>query len=373
MSKPSENSRFGTAAGRWSGVGPYYAMFPVEFANEVVKNHTNKGDVVLDPFAGRGTSTFSAVSQGRSAIGIDVNPLGYVYANAKLKPGDRGAVVQRLQELSESAHIYRDGATKLAPFFHYCYTPRVQEFLLAAKSELNWRHSKVDRTLMAFILISMQGKRQQALSNQMRHSTSMGPKYSIKWWTEKELCPPDVEPVEFILRRIAWRYVHGKPEVSSGWVYLADSRKKLTQLVREIREGKRDKAKLLFTSPPYHNVVNYYEDQWLRLWLLGAPEKPSGYSNRYGGKYASITRYSNLLTEVFCKAKQTLREDATVYIRTGSRPSTLDSTVNALEEIFPDKRIDREYHPMKERHKPYSRGGAPKKVNCEVDLILTPR
>lgn len=84
------------AASRWAGVGPYYAMFPVAFADEVVRTHTHPGEVVLDPFAGRGTAVFSAATQNRLAIGIEINPVGYVYARAKLSPATRNEVELRL-------------------------------------------------------------------------------------------------------------------------------------------------------------------------------------------------------------------------------------------------------------------------------------
>src|SRR5262249_52409471 len=55
----------------WAGVGPYYAMFPAEFADQVIAKHTKEGDTALDPFAGRGTAVFSAATQGRRGIGVE--------------------------------------------------------------------------------------------------------------------------------------------------------------------------------------------------------------------------------------------------------------------------------------------------------------
>jgi DNA modification methylase len=90
-----------TAARRWEGVGPYYAMFPTDFADRVVAKYTKPGDTVLDPFAGRGTAVFSAAHQGRRGLGIEINPVGWVYAKTKLGPAPRDAVARRLRELGE--------------------------------------------------------------------------------------------------------------------------------------------------------------------------------------------------------------------------------------------------------------------------------
>ena len=114
------------AATRWAGVGPYYAMFPVEFADEVVETYTRPSELVIDPFAGRGTAIFSAATQKRSAIGIEINPVGYVYAGAKLGAASRDDVEVRLDDLGERAMQFKNEAARLPRFFHCCFSRRVR-------------------------------------------------------------------------------------------------------------------------------------------------------------------------------------------------------------------------------------------------------
>lgn len=351
-------------------------MFPTAFADAVVKEYTQPGDAVLDPFAGRGTAIFSAAVQCRSGIGIEINPLGYVYANAKLRTGKQDAVVRRLEDMAEVAGNYSEEADALSEFFHYCYSKNVREFLLAARANLDWRRKRVDCTLMALILVSLHGKTGQSLSNQMRQSTAMAPDYSMKWWRNRGMRAPEIDPVTFLRKRIAWRYVYGCPQTGSSSVFLGDSNEELPKLESKVREGRHAKAKLLLTSPPYHNVTNYYYDQWLRLWLLGGPERPSALtSNRYGGKFSNSHQHRQLIEQVFSKSKPLLTEDSVVYVRTDRREQTYRNTLEALKGNFPEKSITEISHPLKpdRQLKPYSRGGAPKQANCEVDLILQPR
>lgn len=368
--------KYGSAESRWAGVGPYYAMFPTAFADAVVEKYTQPGDIVLDPFAGRGTAVFSAAVQNRSGIGIEINPLGYVYANAKLRTGVQSAVVSRLEEVFEAADSYSEEADALSEFFHYCYSNRVREFLFAVREKLDWRRERVDCTLMALILVSLHGKKGQSLSNQMRQSTAMAPDYSVQWWREKGMRAPEVDPVAFLKKRIEWRYVYGCPESGSSIVLLGDSNEELPKLANEVREGKHEKAKLLLTSPPYHNVTNYYYDQWLRLWMLGGPERPSARtSNHYGGKFSNSHKHLQLIDQVFSNSKPLLADDAVVYVRTDRRKLTYRNTLEGLKRNFPEKSITEVSHPLTpdRQLKPYSRGGAPKQANCEVDLILHPR
>src|SRR4051812_28105720 len=130
---------FDSATERWSGVGPYYAMFPVRFADEIIERYTKHGDTVLDPFAGRGTSVFSAAAHGRTGIGVEVNPVGGFYAKEKLRPASEPWVIEKIEELARPASRFRRSAAKLPPFFHYCFPPKVQDFLLPARHRLDWR------------------------------------------------------------------------------------------------------------------------------------------------------------------------------------------------------------------------------------------
>jgi DNA modification methylase len=50
------------------------AMFPKELCNRLIKIYTKKGDVVLDPLMGSGSTIISARDLERKGIGIDINP-----------------------------------------------------------------------------------------------------------------------------------------------------------------------------------------------------------------------------------------------------------------------------------------------------------
>lgn len=360
-----------SAADRWAGVGPYYAMFPIPFADKIVQRYTQPGDVVLDPFAGRGTSIFSAATHGRGAIGVEINPVGWVYARTKLDPAERDDVEARLEELGRRARRFGKLADGLPAFFSSCFARRVREFLVAARELLDWRKSRVDRTTMALLLVHLHGKREFSLSNQMRQAKSLYPDYAIRWWRERRLRPPDLEPVKFMVGKLDWRYARGTPEVAPSSVYLGDSTTRLKDIARRRDAGGSPAASLLFTSPPYYSVTNYHHDQWLRLWLLGGAPNALRTGERSRGKFDNRPEYRSLLLRVFQASASLLAKDAVVYVRTHAREFTYKTTRDVLREVFPEKRLRRRPRPFSGPSQTDLFGNAANKQG-EVDLVLVP-
>jgi hypothetical protein len=361
--------KYSTAAARWAGVGPYYAMFPAAFAKHVIEKYSSPGDVILDPFAGRGTSVFTAAVRGRRGIGVEINPVGWVYSQAKLHPASKESVLERLVEISAISSRFRERARKAPEFFRHCYSQQVLQFLLASRSNLDWRHRRADWTAMAFLLINLHGKRNDSLSNQMRQTKSMSPAYAIRWWQERDLKPPKLDPLEFLSKRMKWRYEKGIPETEESRVYLGDSTKVLPEIPRYWGNDHR-RAQLLLTSPPYYGVTNYHYDQWLRLWLLGGPSTPRGARGEYRGKFENKLQYRQLLLDVFTSSKRLLHRDGIVYVRTDRRELTLSTTIAVLREVFPHHRIHRKSRPCTAPTQTGLFGHVEPKVG-EVDLILS--
>ena len=339
----TKHSRYGTAASRWAGVGPYYAMFPVSFATAAVKEHTKIGDCVLDPFAGRGTALFAAAAEARIGLGIEINPVGWVYGKAKLQTSEKDEVEERIRWLGQESKNYKIAAKNLPPFFHSCFCREVRRFLLAARELLDWRRRKIDWTTMALLMVDLHGKRENALSNQMRQTKAMSPQYAIDWWKERALAPPEVDPVEFMLKKVKWRFAKGRLDSGRGRIYLGDCQTVLNQWKGQPPERR---ARLLLTSPPYLGITNYFYDQWLRLWLLGGPSQPRSTGNSCKRKFQNKKYYANMLSNVFEKSKALLTRNAVVYVRTDAREFTREATIEALESAFPRKKLRIQKHSL---------------------------
>lgn len=368
------HGKYSSAEKRWAGLGPYYAMFPTTFADFVVSEYSSKGDTVLDPFAGRGTSLFSSVTAGRMALGMELNPVGWIYSQTKLSPSPMDQVLARITELEEMADAHRREAYAMPLFFRRCYSPGVRAFLLCARSELKWQTNHVDRTVMAFLLTHLHGKLTDSLSNQMRQTKSMAPNYAVKWWTDHGFVAPNIKIKDFFTKKLQWRYAKGVPTTVQGTVLLGDSVDLTASINGKLDEFGVSQPSLIFTSPPYFGITNYHYDQWIRLWLLGGPPTDrrtrTEFNGKHRGKFSNLEVYKQLLTTVFSNSAKIVRTDAVVYVRTDRREPTASLTKAALREAFPEHKMRQVARPIKGKTQTGLFGYASPKIG-EIDLILT--
>lgn len=368
MSVKKSFSGFSTAESRWSRFGPYYAMFPIDFAFRIVGKYSKKGDKVLDPFAGRGSSIYAAATTDRQGIGIEINPVGWLYGSVKLNPAKEKAVLKRLKEINFQSKKYAEDARSMSQFFRLCFCFEVRKFLLSARNCLDWKNNNVDATLMAIILVNLHGKLGEGLSNQMRQTKAMSVKYSINWWKQNGFNkPPKINPESFIRQKIAWRYAKGFCSLSkNNKILLGDSTKKLKMM-------RNRKFSLLFTSPPYFSVTNYHADQWLRLWMLGNDPTPKSRNEKNCGRFGSKEDYFNMLDSVFKYSSKLMNKNSTIYVRTDSRKFTFETTLVLLKKYFPKHQVKIIKRPVKNKTQTHLFKNNPLHKKGEIDILMTNR
>jgi DNA modification methylase len=363
---------FKTAEARWSRFGPYYAMFPVDFAFDVVNKYSNEGDYILDPFAGRSSSIYAGGVLGRHSLGIEINPVGWIYGTVKLNPADKEDVTDRLFEIYGKRNYYNRAIDKMPEFYRICYCDEVLKFLLSARKNLDWKNNNVDATLMSIVLVYLHAKIGEGLSNQMRMTKSMGMNYSIEWWKSNNFSkPPEINPAQIILDKINWRYKKGMPKVTESAVIFGDSTIELEKISERAKFNDIEFS-LLFTSPPYYSITDYHADQWLRLWLLGGSKTPKFLKEKHKGRFIDKERYYNLLDNVFGQSSTIMKDRSTIYVRTDKRDFTFNSTIEILKKHFPKHKTQIIDKPLKPDTKTQTKLYGDKTLKPgEVDIIMT--
>lgn len=94
----------------------YRACFKPQLPEFFIKRLTNPGEIVLDPFMGRGTTPVEAGLLGRRAFGNDINPLSVLLTRPRLRSQSYQRIQQALREVDWTVAV--DVPHDLLAFYH---------------------------------------------------------------------------------------------------------------------------------------------------------------------------------------------------------------------------------------------------------------
>lgn len=302
---------------RFHAICPYFAMFPEAFVETWVDRLTKRGTIVLDPFCGRGTTPFQSLLMERKVIASDINPVAYCVTKAKTNAPSLKAIHRRISELEKGfAHRSWELARRKMPeFFHYAYSMGTLRQLLYLRQELAWEHNDTDCMIAALILGSLHGETEKSssyFSNQMPRTISTKPAYSVRYWKEKGLNPPERESFSLLRDRVNFRYASDPPQ-NRGVVIHTDMRE-LPRLLKST-----EPIRCVITSPPYLDVTNFEEDQWLRIWFLRGQPRPTYRTISRDDRHNNLESYWELIADLWRVMGQILAKKADIVIRLGGK------------------------------------------------------
>ncbi len=302
-------------------------MFPESFVRRNVLAWSKRDDVVLDPFSGRGTTVFESLVNGRVAIGCDTNPVAACLSKAKADPPKLKNVLVRLAELQRLSVRFKSTAAETTDeFFTYCFYEETLRQLLFLMKKLRWRTSNVDCFIAALALGCLHGeshRTEACFSNRMPRTISTKPAYSVRWWQKNECLPPKRDVFAILKTAAQYRYVSPVPPLK-GKVVEGDVRK-ASSMLRSYKE----KVRLVITSPPYLDITDYHEDQWLRLWFLGGPMKPIAGQGK-DDRHRIVEGYWQFLSEAWQGVAPLLQDRAQIVVRIGGTRLGAEDLKNGL-------------------------------------------
>lgn len=262
----------------------YLASFPAALSHAFVARYSRPGDVVLDPFSGRGTVPLQAAAEGRIGVGNDLNPFAHLLTAAKVE-APRAADARtratglrlgwasgapRWRALADA--IQADPAAggpepvpaEVAVAFH----PRTFAQLLYLRQALH-PGSPVDRFIAASIAGILHGKSRSYLSTLMPNTFSMAPRYVRDFAARTAFSSPERDVFDGLDAKLTRLYRDPLPR-GAGLALLGDARDAGSRASHELHvRGLPSRARLVVTSPPYLRVVKYGYYNWLRTWFLG--------------------------------------------------------------------------------------------------------
>jgi DNA methylase len=241
----------------------YRACFKAQLPEFFIHRLTQPGDAVYDPFMGRGTTPIQAALMGRRPMGNDVNPLSVLLARPRLNPPTPQEVARRLDEID-----WEDGVLREPELLAF-YSPRTLRHICALRdwlierAPLNGAPDSVDDWIRMVAINRLTGHSPGFFSVYTlppNQATSVQAQRKIN--EKRGQHPSDRDVKKLILKKTASLLGDG-PMAPHPPALLTVGAAAATP---EIPDAS---VRLVVTSPPFLDIVQYAQDNWLRNWFAG--------------------------------------------------------------------------------------------------------
>ena len=245
----------------------YRACFKPQVPKFFIDRYTEPGDIVYDPFMGRGTSVIEAILSGRKAIGNDVNPLSRMLTEPRLDVPAIESVVERLESIDFTKVLKAD--IDLSMFYH----PRTVRELLALRKYLGDREKtdegdKIDRWIRMIATNRLTGHSPGFFSVYTLPPNQAASQEDQRRINRIRKQKPEYRNVRDLILKKTRRVLSALDDVQREKLSDAlDQVMLLTGDARSTPDIMSNTVQLTVTSPPFLDIVDYAKDNWLRCWF----------------------------------------------------------------------------------------------------------
>ena len=244
----------------------YRACYKPQLPDFFITRLCRPGDLVYDPFMGRGTTLIQAHLRGCRAAGNDVNPLSRILCAPRLDPPRQEEVRRRLEEVTLSQES--GGDDELLVFFHPQTLGEIQSWQRYFKTRQDdGTFDRVDGWLRMVALNRLTGHSSGFFSVYTlppNQATSVTAQKAIN--LKRNQIPPYRDTKKILLKKSKNLLSDPlPPEFRSSPALFSTASAEDTPLIGP------DTVDLIVTSPPFLDVVNYTLDNWMRQWFCGLP------------------------------------------------------------------------------------------------------
>ncbi len=248
----------------------YRACFKPQLPKFFIELFTAENEFVYDPFNGRGTTVVEAALLGRNVIANDVNPLSLILTRPRITIPSLKEVEKRLEEIQVGNTGSRSGDSPetidLSMFFH----SRTLDEIISLKNYLNEKAEtgKEDNTDRWIRMVAT--NRLTGHSNGFFSVYTLPPNQAVSAERQKKINIQRNQQPEY---RDVKKLILKKSKVLLSEVPTERRKKTVAQFLNtdasKTRSIKNNSVSLTVTSPPFLDVVQYADDNWLRCWFNG--------------------------------------------------------------------------------------------------------
>ncbi len=290
----------------------YRACFKPQLPRFFIERLTGTGEIVYDPFMGRGTTAIEAALLGRIPFGCDINPLSAVMTSPRLNPPAFAEIEGRLKQIDFHATV-RPPA-ELLVFYH----PETLREICALKDYLRARQrakalDTVDEWIRLLALNRLTGHSGGFFSvYTLPPNQAVSVKSQRKINARRNQVPPRRDVPRLILKKTRQLLRDCDTVTRQTLGSVAAQALLLTGPAAATPEIPDGSVSLVVTSPPFLDIVQYADDNWLRCWFVGID--PRSVKLTVPGK---LDEWQEAMTAVFRELHRVLRPGGHVAFEVG--------------------------------------------------------
>lgn len=286
----------------------YRASFKPELPEFCIGRYSAPGDIVFDPFSGRGTTALQAALMNRVPYASDANPLASLLTQAKLNPVQLDEIVLRLHQIDLLRPVQL-GAYKemLAPFYH----PDTYRELLNLKLAIKNNPDRVNKFIELLAISRLHGHSGGFFSVYSFPQISITPERQ-ELINKKRREEPEYRP---IVPRIIKKAAQALRDNMHGEFYkYADQAVVKRSDARALSWLSRNTVDLIVASPPFLDKVDYLTDNWLEFWFTGL--SPKSFQNQIMMS-ANIHEWRSFMRDVLREALRVIKPNSFIILEVG--------------------------------------------------------
>lgn len=251
----------------------YRACFKPQLPRFFINLMTQPGDVVYDPFSGRGTTVIEAGLMGRNVIANDINPLSQIISRPRFFIPELSQVEERLENIPVDPGLSAD--IDISMFYH----KDTEAEIVSLKKYLEMRKKNNQEDHIDSWIRMVATNRLTGHSSGFFSVYTLPPNQAVSPERQKKINEKRDQKPEYrdthklilkkskdLIKKVTEQQKQNLKKAGERALFLSEDARFTDKIPSE-------SVKLTVTSPPFLDIVQYSQDNWLRCWFNSIDDK----------------------------------------------------------------------------------------------------